>query len=168
MTEAKYKSLATQFLQSRRRRHIITKGFQSGSKKKKKKSDKSTWKKPKKQFTRGCRQEVRFSWSCPFFLLYFFEKLLFLSVTGANISYEFWSVWANPNCILWPLALLGDPVSSDELGATEKVMTCTMPRVEPNNKSCFGGNWAVRVRLGSPESQYLRDPPPTSSSTGRG
>lgn len=47
-------------------------------------------------------------------------------VTRANILYEFQLVWANPNRILWPLALLGNPVSSDELKATEKVMACTM------------------------------------------
>lgn len=46
--------------------------------------------------------------------------------TSANILCEFLSVWANPNCILRPLALLGNSVSSDELRATEKVMTCTM------------------------------------------
>lgn len=47
-------------------------------------------------------------------------------LTRANIFYEFQLVWANPKYILWPLALKGNPVSSDELRATEKVMTCTM------------------------------------------
>ena len=50
-------------------------------------------------------------------------------VARANILYEFFWVWADPDCILWPLALSGSPVSSDELRATEKVMTCTMLRV---------------------------------------
>lgn len=155
----KYKSLATQLLQSWRKRHIIAKGFQSGSKKK------EIWSinaepPPKNNSHEAADKKLDSAEVAPFFVFFFLKSCCFPSVTGANISYKFWSVWANPNCILWPLALLGDAVSSDELGATEKVMTCTMLRVEPNNKSCFGGNWAVRVRLGSPESQYLRDPPP--------
>lgn len=94
------------------------------------------------------------------FTFTFFQKVVVSLVTRANILYGFWSVWANPNGLLWSACSpRGTPACFLTWAESHRKSNDLYDAARrPNNKSCFAGNWATLcVSPGSPESQYPRD-----------